>query len=190
MSKASLAIGAAALLGCAGSRPAPAAPAADAAPKPGLYAVLKTARGEVELRLFKDDAPKSVAAFVERGKAGGFDGAPFARAVPGAFVQAAARGGGGALPLELVAGRGFEKPGRVAVPLKDGAPVAGEFFVTLLPSPWLDGKHAVMGEVTGGLALLDAASREPRKERAEDGSFVDEPLSPLLIDSVRFEDRP
>ncbi|TPW21423.1 MAG: Peptidyl-prolyl cis-trans isomerase, partial [Elusimicrobia bacterium] len=77
----------AALLGCASTPPAP--PAAAALPKPGLYAVLKTARGEVELRLFKDDAPKSVAAFVERGKAGGFDGAPFARAVPGAFVQAA-----------------------------------------------------------------------------------------------------
>lgn len=185
-----LALCAAALLGCAGPRPAPAASVADSAPKPGLYAVLKTARGEVEMRLFKDDAPKSVAAFVERGKAGAFDGAPFARAVPGAFIQAAARGAGGALPSEQVAGRGFDKPGRVAVPLKDGAPAAGEFFVTLLPSPWLDGKHAVMGEVTGGLALLDAASREPRKERAEDGSFLDEPQSPLLIDSVRFEDRP
>ena len=75
MRKTALVLAAAALSGCAGSRPAPAAPAADAAPKPGLYAVLKTARGEVELRLFKDDAPKSVAAFVERGKAGAFDGA-------------------------------------------------------------------------------------------------------------------
>ncbi|TPW21277.1 MAG: hypothetical protein FD126_855, partial [Elusimicrobia bacterium] len=40
------------------------------------------------------------------------------------------------------------------------------------------------------LALLDAASREPRQERAADGQFLDEPLKPLLIDSVRFEDRP
>lgn len=189
MKKAALLFAAAASFGCASAPSAPEA-ASDSAPKPGLYAVLKTARGEVELRLFKDDAPKAVAAFVERGKAGAFDGAPFARAVPGAFIQAAAKGGGGALPSEAVPGRGFEKPGRVAVPVKDGSPVGGEFFVTLLPSPWLDGKHAVMGEVTGGLALLDAASREPRQERAEDGSFLDEPLNPLRIDSVRFEDRP
>ena len=50
MRRPALVLGAAALFGCAGSRPAPAATAADAAPKPGYYAVLKTARGEVELR--------------------------------------------------------------------------------------------------------------------------------------------
>ncbi|TBR23212.1 hypothetical protein EPO15_06480, partial [bacterium] len=139
---------------------------------------------------FKDDAPKSVAAFVAAAKAGAYDGSPFARAVPGFLVQAAARKAGGELPFESLPGRGFQEPGRMAVPAQDGVSVPGQFFVTLLPAPWLDGKHAVMGEVTKGLALLDAASREPRRERAADGALADAPLDPLRIRSVRFEDRP
>ena len=162
--------------GCVSSgKGGPAAPA-PAGSKPGLYAVLATARGDVEMRLFKDEAPKSVAAFVLQGKSGGYDGVPFARAVPGFLVQAAARAAGEAPPFEALPGRGFQDSGRVAIPARDGGSAPGEFFITVLPAPWLDGKHAVFGEVTKGLALLDAASREPA------GS--------LRIESVRFEDRP
>lgn len=144
-------------------------------PKAGLYAVIGTARGDVEVRLFKEDAPASVAAFVEQGKAGAYDGQPFARSVPGFIVQAAARKPGGALPFESVPGRGFQAAGRVALPAVEGSSVPGEFFVTVIPAPWLDGKHAVMGEVTKGLELLAAASMEP---------------VPLVISRLRFEDRP
>ena len=185
-----LAIVSAALLGCASARKETPESAASSGPKPGFYAVLATARGDVEMRLFKDDAPKAVEAFVVRAKAGDYDGMPFARAVPGAFLQAASRRGGGPLPLESVPGRSFDKPGRVGVAGGAEGAVGGDFFVTFLPQPWLDGKHGVMGEVTRGLDILDTASREPRLERSADGALLDAPLKPLLIGSVRFEDRP
>lgn len=181
---------AAAALGCASAGKAPAAPAESLLPKPGLYAVLATARGDVDVRLFKDDAPGLVAAFIADGKRGAYDGMPFARAVPGFLVQAAARQGGGALPLEHVPGRGFERSGRLAAPAAEGGSATGEFFITLVPAPWLDGRHAVLGEVTKGLDLLDAVSREPRREHGPDGALSDAPYSPLVITSVRFEDRP
>lgn len=167
-------LAAAAACACAG-RQAPLPAAVPEGPKPGLYAVLATDAGPVELRLFQDDAPKTVAAFTRSLRAGGFDGVPFARTVPGFLVQAAARGAGGRLPLEAVAGRGFERAGRVAAPAEGGASAEGEFFVTLLPAPWLDGTHAVFGEVTAGLPLLDEASRS---------------AAPLVVRSARLEDRP
>lgn len=181
---------AAAVLGCSSAPKEPPAPASASGPKPGLYAVLTTARGDVEVRLFKDDAPLTVAAFLEQAKAGAYDGAAFSRAVPGFLVQAAARSGGAPLPLEAAQGRGFEKAGRMAAPRAEGGSAPGEFFITLRPAPWLDGRHAVMGEVTKGLELLDAAAREPRRERGDDGSLLDAPLSPLRLSGVRFEDRP
>lgn len=175
MRRLGLSLAAAAALGCASSGKKPdAAASVPAAPKAGLYAVIGTARGDVEVRLFKDDAPASVAAFVAQGKAGLYDGVSFAR-VPGFIVQAAARNAGDAVPFESVPGRGFQDAGRLALPAEGGSSVPGEFFVTLLPAPWLDGKHAVMGEVTKGLELLAAASMEP---------------APLFIARMRFEDRP
>lgn len=190
MRRMTLALASAAVLGCASADKSASSTTGPSAPKAGLYAILGTARGDVEVRLFKDDAPKSVAAFVEQGKAGAYDGMSFSRAVPGFLIQAAARKPGGALPFESVSGRGFQDAGRLAVPAVDGVSVPGEFFVTLLPAPWLDGKHAVFGEVTKGLELLAAASMEPRKERGPGGAFADAPLKPLLIGHVRFEDRP
>lgn len=151
---------------------------------------MSTARGEVEVRLFKDDAPLTVAAFVAQAKAGAYDGVPFSRAVPGFMLQAAAREAGAVLPLETAVGRGFEKAGRMAAPRAPGGSAPGEFFLTLLPAPWLDGRHAVMGEVTKGLALLDAAARGARRVHAADGALVDAPVEPLRIAGVRFEDRP
>ena len=169
-----LALASAVVLGCASADKSASTKAGPQVPKAGLYAVIGTARGDVEVRLFKDDAPKSVAAFVEQGKAGLYDGVTFAR-VPGFIVQAAARKAGDAVPFESVPGRGFQDAGRLALPAENGSSVPGEIFVTLLPAPWLDGKHAVMGEVTKGLELLAAASMEP---------------APLFIARMRFEDRP
>jgi len=58
---------AAAVLGCASASKEPPALEGASGPKPGLYAVLTTARGDVEVRLFKDDAPLTVAAFLAQG---------------------------------------------------------------------------------------------------------------------------
>ncbi|MBI3298822.1 MAG: peptidylprolyl isomerase [Elusimicrobia bacterium] len=157
-------------------------------PKPGRYAVLVTSRGTVDIRLFID-APKAVENFTARVRGGELAGAEFGRVVPGFMVQVLGSKGGEALPLESSPGRGFEKAGRVALAEIAGGASPDQFFITLSPAPWLDGKHTVFGEVTAGLELLTALAAEPREEREKDGRFVDRPVKPLIIESASIEER-
>lgn len=181
---------AAALL-CACSSAHPKAGGASSGPSAhrGLYAVFVTQNGSVEARLFEDDAPKTVADFALRARRGDFNGLLLTRAVPGFMLQGGAPSADGGLELEAASGRGFGKEGRLAAPAEGGKSVPGQFFFTLAPLPWLDGRHAVFGEVTAGLALLDEAAAAPRLERDSSGRFVDRPASPLKVSEVRIEER-
>lgn len=172
---------------CAATTPKPKAAAAG--PHRGFYAVLTTPRGTVEALLFQDEAPKTVENFRVRASSGAFDGRPLLRAVPGFLVQAGAAAGGAPLPLETNPIRDFAKAGRLAAPALDGGADPSQFFVTLAPAPWLDGKNTVFGEVTAGLDLLREASAGPREERDAKGRLADTPAGGLAITSVRIEDR-
>lgn len=174
---------AAAAAACSTAASKSAAKAEAQASRSGIYAVLETDRGLVEARLFPDDAPRTVESFTARARGGAYDGTEFGRAVPGFIIQEVGRSSGPVLALEVHPGRSFVKAGRVAM-----APL-GQFFVTLAPAPWLDGKNTVFGEVTAGLELLSAAASEPRTEKETDGRFIDRPLKPLKLNSVRIEDR-
>jgi cyclophilin family peptidyl-prolyl cis-trans isomerase len=175
---------------CAHPAPKKAEAPASQLPHHGLHAVLVTERGDITLRLFQDDAPKTVQNFVTLARAGAFDGAVFRRTVPGFMIQAGPTGAGGPLALEAAPGRTFAKEGRVAMAaLQDGSDPR-QFFITLSPAPWLDGKHAVFGEVTEGLAAAEAIASAPRQERGADGRLLDRPLAPILLRAVRVEDRP
>lgn len=175
------------LCACSSARPQADAPAPS--PHRGLYAVLVTPRGSVEARLFEDDAPKTVADFAARARRGDFDGTPLARAVPGFIIQGAGRSSGPPLELEASSGRGFRKEGRLAAPSQPGGSVPGQFFFTLAPLPWLDGRNAVFGEVTSGFEVLADAAAGPRAERDASGAFLDRPQAPLMLDAVRIEER-
>lgn len=155
----------------------------------GLYAVFVTARGNIEARLFEDDAPKTVEDFSRRARRGDFDGTALARAVPGFLVQGGVRSSDAPLGLETSSGRGFAKEGRLAAPAREGMSVPGEFFITLAALPWLDGRNAVFGEVTSGLESLQEAALAPRLERDPSGRFSDRPESPLRIEKVLIEER-
>ncbi|MDE2293109.1 MAG: peptidylprolyl isomerase, partial [Elusimicrobia bacterium] len=160
------------------------------APHRGYYAVITTDRGVVEAFLYQDEAPKTVEEFRVLASTGAYDGRPFERAVPGFLVQAAASSAPAEpLPLETNPGRVFDAPGRLAAPAVPGGSAPGQFFVTLTAAPWLDGKNCVFGTVTQGLEVLRDAAAGPRQERAADGSFADRPLHPLVIRSIRVEDR-
>ncbi|MBI5596507.1 MAG: peptidylprolyl isomerase [Elusimicrobia bacterium] len=177
------------LCACSSARPKTDAAADAPAAHRGLYAVLVTPRGSVEARLFEDDAPKTVADFAARARRGDFDGTPLARAVPGFIVQGGVRSADAALELEASAGRGFRKEGRLAAPSQPGGSVPGQFFFTLAPLPWLDGRNAVFGEVTSGFEVLAAAAAGPRAELDASGGFLDRPQAPLMLDAVRIEER-
>ena len=145
-------------------------------------ATLRTSKGNIELELFADDAPKTVANFEKLAAEGFYDGLTFHRVIPDFMVQGGCpRGDGTGGP-----GYTFEdeinehKIERGALAMANAGPDTNgsQFFVvTAEACPWLDGKHTVFGRVKSGQEVVDEISRVDRDER-------DRPREPVLIESI------
>lgn len=135
------------------------------------HALLRTARGEITVRLRPDLAPQAVHSFVFLAREGFYDGSTFHRVLPGFIAQGGDPTGGGAggpgyrIPDEL-----SEAPFEVgALGMANAGPDTGasQFFIVLAPAPHLNGRFTLFGVVEQGmeaaLALTprDPASREP-----------------------------
>jgi peptidyl-prolyl cis-trans isomerase A (cyclophilin A) len=141
----------------------------------GLYAVLFTNMGEIALRLFENKTPKTVANFVELAegkkafkdpKSGKkvqrkyYDGTIFHRVIKEFMIQGGDPTGTG------TGGPGYRFNDEFHVDLKHNKPGilsmanagpntnGGQFFITTVPTPWLDNKHSVFGEVVKGLEVI------------------------------------
>jgi len=118
------------------------------------------ARGEVVLELFREDAPHHVKMALERVRAGEYDGLPIHRVVSGFVVQGLdPRGDGwgtGGVFLRDEIGRIPYLRGTLGMP--NSGPDSGgcQFFVTLAPTPHLDGRYTVFGRVVSGMDVVDA----------------------------------
>jgi cyclophilin family peptidyl-prolyl cis-trans isomerase len=145
-------------------------------------ATLRTSKGDVELELFPDDAPKTVANFEKLATEGFYDGLTFHRVIPDFMVQTGCPRGDG------TGGPGYQfedefnehKVERGALAMANAGPDTNGsqfFIVTADACPWLDGKHTVFGRVASGQDVVDAISQVDRDER-------DRPREPVLIESV------
>jgi cyclophilin family peptidyl-prolyl cis-trans isomerase len=154
---------------------------------PGSVARVSTARlrtneGTIELELFADDAPKTVANFTKLASEGFYDGLTFHRVIPDFMVQAGCPRGDG------TGGPGYQfedeinsnKIVRGALAMANAGPDTNGsqfFIVTAEACPWLDGKHTVFGSVTEGQDVVDAISSVDRDDR-------DRPREPVVIETV------
>jgi peptidyl-prolyl cis-trans isomerase B (cyclophilin B) len=115
-----------------------------------------TNRGPIHLRLHEDKAPVTVANFVNLAKRGYYDGLSFHRVINDFMVQ-------GGCPLGTgTGGPGYkfedefhpslrhDKPGVLSMANAGPGTNGSQFFITHGPTPWLDGKHSVFGEVVSG----------------------------------------
>jgi peptidyl-prolyl cis-trans isomerase B (cyclophilin B) len=147
-------------------------------------ATIETSKGAIEIELFDEDAPKTVANFVELIGKGYYDGLSFHRVIPDFMVQAGCpRGdgtGGPGYEFEDEANDHRVVRGALAMANRGPDTNGSQFFiVTADECPWLDGKHTVFGRVTGGMDVVDAISRVSRDGR-------DRPLEPVTTDQVRI----
>ena len=129
-------------------------------PKKQYTAVLHTDKGDITLTLFADKTPRTVNNFVFLSREGFYDGTLFHRVIADFMVQGGdptgtGRGGPGyKFKDEFVPSLRHDKPGILSMANAGPNTNGSQFFITHVPTPWLDGKHSVFGQVTAGLDVL------------------------------------
>lgn len=134
--------------------------------------VLKTSMGDITLELDADAAPKTVTNFITLAKRGYYDGLIFHRVIPDFMIQGGdplGNGTGG----ESIYGESFEdeandlkmERGVIAMANRGPDTNGSQFFITVIPTDWLQGRHTIFGHVTKGMDVVDAISKVQRDGR-------------------------
>jgi peptidyl-prolyl cis-trans isomerase B (cyclophilin B) len=139
-------------------------------------ATIKTNRGEIRLKLHDDKAPKTVANFEKLASDGFYDGLKFHRVIPDFMIQTGCPEGTG------TGGPGYkfndefhkdlkhDKPGILSMANAGPNTNGSQFFITHVPTPWLDKKHSVFGEVLGdGQKIVNAVKQGDVMEKVTVG---------------------
>ena len=166
-----------------------------------LTATLTTSQGTITIRLFPDHAPKTVRNFVELAEGGRewtdprtrqvtkdklYDGTIFHRVIPQFMIQGGdplgtgTGGPGYKFADEIHPDLTFDRPYLLAMANAGPGTNGSQFFITVAPTPWLNGKHTIFGEVVQGADVVDLISR------LKSGS-QDRPVEDVTVDSVTIE---
>lgn len=119
----------------------------------GLKAVIKTNKGEIRLNLFPDVAPVTVINFVTLANKGYYNGLKFHRVIEDFMIQGGDPTGTGAggpgyqFGDEFKKGVTFDKKGILAMANAGPDTNGSQFFITHVPTEWLNYKHTIFGEV-------------------------------------------
>ena len=118
-----------------------------------LTATLHTTKGDIRLKLFPDKAPLTVLNFINLSKRGFYNGLTFHRVIPNFMVQGGDPVGNGTggpgykFKDEFSPDLKHSKPGILSMANAGPGTNGSQFFITHVPTPWLDGKHTIFGEV-------------------------------------------
>ena len=126
--------------------------------------VLKTTKGDVNIKLFPDDAPKTCENFVTHIENGYYDGLIFHRIIKDFMIQGGdptgtGRGGesiwGKSFEDECVSELTFDQKGILAMANAGPNTNGSQFFITTAHTPWLNGRHTIFGQVIAGYDIVD-----------------------------------
>ena len=156
-----------------------------------IYAAFNTTEGNFKIRLFATEAPRTVENFVslaDGSKTGQpfYDGTIFHRVIPDFMIQGGdpegtGRGGPGyKFADEFHPSLKHNKPGILSMANAGPNTNGSQFFVTVAPTPWLDSKHTVFGEVTEGYDVVKKISVVPR-------GAADRPIKEVRVNSVTIQ---
>ena len=118
-----------------------------------------TANGDVNINLLPDKSPVTVANFVNLAKKGYYDGLKFHRVIDNFMAQGGDPTGTGAggpgyqFEDEVNNGLNFSKPGKLAMANAGPGTNGSQFFITTVPTEWLNGNHTIFGEVVSDADL-------------------------------------
>jgi cyclophilin family peptidyl-prolyl cis-trans isomerase len=133
-------------------------------------ATLSTDKGDIVLDLFADKTPKTVNNFVFLAREGYYDGTIFHRVISDFMVQGGDPTGTGRgdpgyrFADEFHPALKHDKPGVLSMANAGPGTNGSQFFITHVPTPHLNGKHSVFGQVISGMdVLLSIPDRDPMK---------------------------
>ena len=120
-----------------------------------LQATIKTSKGDIRLKLFADKTPVTVANFVNLATRGFYNGLTFHRVIEDFMIQGGCPRGNGtggpgySFEDECTAELKHDQPGILSMANAGPNTNGSQFFITHVPTPWLNGKHTVFGSVAG-----------------------------------------
>lgn len=125
---------------------------------------METSRGDIRLELFPEQAPVTVANFVNLARRGFYDGLKFHRVIADFMVQGGCPKGSGTggpgyrFEDEFDKGLRHDRPGRLSMANAGPGTNGSQFFITHVPTPWLDDAHSIFGQVVDAddQAVVDA----------------------------------
>jgi peptidyl-prolyl cis-trans isomerase B (cyclophilin B) len=135
--------------------------AADSPPVQDIRIILHTSKGDIEATLFASKVPMTVANYLNLARQGFYDGLTFHRVIPNFMIQGGdptgtGRGGPGyKFADEFDDSLRHSKPGIFSMANAGPNTNGSQFFITHVPTPHLDGKHSVFGEVTKGQDVVN-----------------------------------
>jgi len=148
-------------------------------------AKMKTSKGELSLKLFHDTAPMHVTSFAYLARLGFYDGLSFHRVIPQFMAQGGCPLGSGTggpgyrFDGEFAPGIKHDRGGLLSMANAGPGTDGSQFFLTFVPTPWLDGKHTIFGAAEGGDAVLRALEAC--------GTSSGRPREPLAMEQVTID---
>jgi peptidyl-prolyl cis-trans isomerase A (cyclophilin A) len=167
-----------------------------------LYATFKTTEGDIVIKLFSKDAPKTVENFVglatgekewthpatgAKSKKPLYENVTFHRVIPDFMIQGGCPLGTGTgdpgytFEDEFGSGRTFDKVGLLAMANRGPATNGCQFFITTAKTPHLNNRHTIFGEVVKGYEIAEKISKVERDGR-------DKPLKPVIIRKIEISE--
>lgn len=150
-------------------------------------AVFNTNMGQFQAELYTDLAPVTAGNFIDLARRGFYDGVIFHRVIDRFMIQGGDPTGTGTggpgykIKDEFGPGLAHDAPGVLS--MANAGPNTGgsQFFITLVPTPWLDGKHAIFGRIVEGMDVVEAIGHV---ETAQG----DRPVKDVVMQSVVVEE--
>ncbi|PUE66125.1 peptidylprolyl isomerase [Arcobacter caeni] len=156
-------------------------------------AIVETSKGNIKIELRADMAPKAVENFVTHSKNGYYNGLIFHRVIKDFMIQGGdptgtGAGGesiwGGKFADEFAPNAVFDKAGILAMANAGPNTNASQFFITTVPTYWLNGRHTIFGYVKEGFDVVKKIEAVPTTSKYEGNK----PLEDVKIISIKIEE--
>ena len=144
-----------------------------------------TNKGIFVTEMFEDKGPKTTKNFIDLTEKGFYDGLIFHRVIDGFMIQGGDPNGTGTggpgYTIEDEFGAGLAHDAEGIFSMANAGPNTGgsQFFITLAPTPWLNGHHAIFGKIVSGMDIV-------REIGSVSTDFRDRPRDPVVMEKVEI----